>query len=213
MTLHDRIIFLDRRLAFACALLVISLSLAACNRPRTEQAQPTTAPTAAFLATATPAHPASTSTPVATAPAAPTDATEMPWWNDRVFYEVFVRSFSDSNGDGIGDLNGLIEKLDYLNDGDPATTDDLGVTGIWLMPIMQSPSYHGYDTTDYYTVNQDYGTNEDFKRLIDEAHKRGIKVIVDLVLNHTSNEHPWFVESASDPSSAKAGLVPLERQG
>ena len=133
----------------------------------------------------------------------PTDAAEMPWWNDRVFYEVFVRSFNDSNGDGIGDLNGLIEKLDYLNDGDPATTDDLGVTGIWLMPIMQSPSYHGYDTTDYYTVNQDYGTNEDFKRLIEEAHKRGIEVIVDLVLNHTSSEHPWFVESASDPASAK----------
>ena len=127
----------------------------------------------------------------------------MPWWNDRVFYEVFVRSFNDSDGDGIGDLNGLIEKLDYLNDGDPATTDDLGVTGIWLMPIMQSPSYHGYDTTDYYTVNQDYGTNEDFKRLIEEAHKRGIEVIVDLVLNHTSSEHPWFVESAGDPASAK----------
>ena len=100
-------------------------------------------------------------------------------------------------------MNGLIEKLDYLNDGDPATTNDLGVTGIWLMPIMQSPSYHGYDTTDYYTVNQDYGTNEDFKRLIEEAHKRGIEVIVDLVLNHTSSEHPWFVESAGDPASDK----------
>ena len=73
-----------------------------------------------------------------------------PWWNDTVFYEIFVRSFSDSNGDGVGDLNGLIQKLDYLNDGDPATTTDLGVTGIWLMPIAESPSYHGYDVTDYY---------------------------------------------------------------
>jgi glycosidase len=131
------------------------------------------------------------------------DADQTTWWNDAVFYEVFVRSFSDSNSDGIGDLVGLIDKLDYLNDGDPATSDDLGVTGIWLMPVAQSPSYHGYDSADYYTVEQDYGSNADFQRLIDAAHQRGIKVIVDLVLNHTSVEHPWFVESASDPSSAK----------
>src|SRR3954453_7042757 len=88
-----------------------------------------------------------------------------PWWNNRVFYEVFVRSFYDSNGDGIGDLQGLIQKLDYLNDGDPSTTTDLGVTGLWLMPIMALPSYHGYDSTDYKAVNPDYGTNDDFKQL------------------------------------------------
>ena len=117
---------------------------------------------------------------------------DLPWWNDRVFYEVFVRSFHDSDGDGIGDLRGLIEKLDYLNDGDPATTDDLGVTGIWLMPVMQSPSYHGYDVVDYYTIEQDYGTNDDFLELMAEAHQRGIVVIVDLVLNHTSSQNPWF---------------------
>jgi alpha-amylase len=116
----------------------------------------------------------------------------LPWWNERVFYEVFVRSFKDSNGDGIGDLQGLIDKLDYLNDGDPNTTTDLGVTGIWLMPIMQSPSYHGYDVTDFRQIEQDYGTNDDFKRLLAEAHKRGIAIIVDMVMNHTSNEHPWF---------------------
>ncbi len=120
---------------------------------------------------------------------------EQPWWNDRVFYEIFVRSFYDWGGDGIGDLQGVIQKLDYLNDGDPNTTDDLGITGIWLMPIMQSPSYHGYDVTDYYTVEEDYGTNEDFKLLVEEAHKRGIVVIVDLVLNHTSSQHPWFLAS------------------
>ena len=114
------------------------------------------------------------------------------WWNDRVFYEIFVRSFADSDGDGIGDLQGVISKLDYLNDGDPTTTDDLGVTGIWLMPIMESPSYHGYDVTDYLRVEPDYGTNEDFKALIAAAHERGIAVIIDLVLNHTSREHPWF---------------------
>jgi len=128
-----------------------------------------------------------------------------PWWNSTIWYEVFVRSFADSTTgplacDGEGDIQGLIEHLDYLNDGDPNTHDDLGVTGIWLMPIMQSPSYHGYDITDYYTVEEDYGTNEDFKRLIEEAHKRGIKVIIDLVLNHTSNQHNWFRDSTKPNS-------------
>ena len=122
-----------------------------------------------------------------------------PWQHDwargAVFYEIFVRSFADSNGDGIGDFNGMTGKLDYLK--------DLGVDGIWLMPMFESTSYHGYDTTDYDNVEQDYGTNADFQRFLDEAHKRGIRVIVDLVLNHTSVEHPWFVESASSTSSPK----------
>ena len=89
------------------------------------------------------------------------------WWRDRVFYEVFVRSFADSDGDGIGDLRGLTAHLDYLNDGDPATTDDLGVTGLWLMPIAESPSYHGYDVVDYRTVEPDYGTADDLEALVD----------------------------------------------
>lgn len=125
------------------------------------------------------------------------------WANGAVFYEIFVRSFRDSNGDGIGDLNGLIEKLDYLNDGNPATTTDLGIDGIWLMPVFESPSYHGYDTTDYETIERDYGTNADFQRFLDEAHRRGIRVIVDFVVNHTSSQHPWFEESASSPNSPK----------
>jgi glycosidase len=125
---------------------------------------------------------------------------DMPWWNDTVFYEIFVRSFNDSDGDGIGDINGLIERLDYLNDGDPSTTDDLGITGIWLMPITESPSYHGYDVLDYFQVDEEYGTEEDFRRLIEEAHARGIRVIVDLVINHTSSQNPWFSESR-DPDS------------
>lgn len=124
-----------------------------------------------------------------------------PWWNDTIFYEIFVRSFYDSNGDGIGDINGIIAKLDYLNDGDPNTTGDLGVTGIWLMPIHPSPSYHGYDVTDYYAVNPDYGTLGDFKRLLFEAHRRGISVVIDFVLNHTSSQHSWFIQ-AQDQSSA-----------
>jgi alpha-amylase len=123
------------------------------------------------------------------------------WWKDAVFYEVFVRSFKDSGSDGVGDLRGLIQQLDYLNDGDPATTTDLGVDAIWLMPVFASPSYHGYDTTDYELIQPDYGTAEDFRTLVVEAHKRGIKVIVDLVLNHTSVQHPWFRSAASSTSS------------
>lgn len=121
------------------------------------------------------------------------------WWNDRVFYEIFVRSFNDSDGDGIGDFQGIIERLDYLNDGDPNTTDDLGITGIWLMPISPSPSYHGYDVTDYYGINPDYGTMADFQAFMDAAHERGIAVIVDLVVNHSSSQHPWFQASVEDP--------------
>lgn len=141
-------------------------------------------------------------TAVEPAPAASPAAAAVPalparWWNDRVFYEVFVRSFADSTtgplaNDGIGDFQGIIEKLDYLNDGDPATHTDLGVTGLWLMPINPSPSYHGYDVTDYYGINPQYGTRADFERFMAECHKRGIQVIVDLVLNHSSSEHPYF---------------------
>ncbi|OOG46033.1 alpha-amylase family glycosyl hydrolase [Rhodanobacter sp. C01] len=109
-----------------------------------------------------------------------------------VWYEIFVRSFYDTNGDGIGDLNGVTAKLDYLK--------SLGVSGIWLMPINPSPSYHGYDITDYDGINPQYGTMADFRRLLDEAHKRGIKVIIDMVINHSSNEHPWF-KAALDPHS------------
>ncbi len=123
---------------------------------------------------------------------------EVHWWNDSVFYEVFVRSFQDSDGDGIGDFQGLIQKLDYLNDGDPATDDDLGITGIWLMPINDSPSYHGYDAVDYRAINPDYGTMADFEAFLAAAHARGIKVIIDYVMNHCSNRHPWFVAAAQN---------------
>lgn len=124
-----------------------------------------------------------------------------PWWNDVVFYEIFVRSFYDSDGDGIGDFNGIREKLDYLNDGDPATDTDLEITGIWLMPITPSPSYHGYDVTDFKAVNPEYGTMEDFEALVAECHERGIKVIIDWEINHTSSSHPWFVAAEADPEA------------
>ena len=121
------------------------------------------------------------------------------WYGNAVMYEIMVRSFADSNGDGIGDLRGLIDRLDYLNTGDPRTTTDLKVDAIWLMPIFESPSYHGYDTTNYLKIDPAYGTMEDFHELVDQAHARGIRILLDLVLNHTSNQHPWFQRSAHEP--------------
>ena len=123
------------------------------------------------------------------------------WVRGATCYEVFVRSFYDSDGDGIGDLKGLTEKLDYINDGNPKSTRSLGARCVWLMPIVESPSYHGYDATDYYHVAKAYGTNDDFKRFVAAAHKRGIHVLVDMVLNHTSNEHPWFQAALHDTAS------------
>lgn len=114
--------------------------------------------------------------------------------NYRTYYEIFVGSFYDSDGDGMGDLNGVTQKLDYLNDGKGG---GLGVTGIWLMPVMPSPSYHKYDVTDYYNIDPAYGTMDDFKNLVAECHKRGIKLIIDYELNHTSSQNPWF-QAATD---------------
>ena len=114
-------------------------------------------------------------------------------WPYGTMYEIFVQSFADSNGDGIGDFNGLTGKLDYLQ--------DLGIEGIWLMPINPSPSYHKYDVTDYYNIHPDYGTLDDFKHFVAEAHKRHIRIVMDLVINHTSSEHPWFKEAIADRKS------------
>jgi glycosidase len=121
------------------------------------------------------------------------EASQQSWWRNAVFYEIFVRSYCDSDGNGIGDFNGITSKLDYLQ--------DLGIQGIWLMPINPSPSYHGYDVLDYYAVNPQYGTIDDFKNLLAQAHARGIRVIIDLVLNHTSSQHPLFVDANSSPQS------------
>jgi glycosidase len=109
-----------------------------------------------------------------------------------VYYEIFVRSFFDTNGDGIGDLNGVTEKLPYLK--------ALGISGIWLIPIFPSPSYHGYDITNYRAINPQYGTMADFERLVKAAHADGIKLILDMVINHTSNQNPWFI-AAKNPAS------------
>ena len=118
-----------------------------------------------------------------------------------VWYTMFIYSFADSDGDGIGDIQGLIQKLDYLNDGDPNTDDDLGITGMWLLPIMPASTFHKYDIEDYYSIDPQYGTMEDFEELIEECDKRGISVIIDLVLNCTSNKHPWFLDALNNPDS------------
>lgn len=120
--------------------------------------------------------------------------------NYRNYYEIFVYSFYDTDGDCIGDFQGVIEKLDYI--------EYMGFNGIWLMPIMPSPSYHKYDVTDYYSVEEAYGTMEDFEQLIEECHKRDINVVIDFVINHSSSEHPWFTQACDYLKGLEAGQEP-----
>jgi alpha-glucosidase len=123
--------------------------------------------------------------------------TQLKWWQTAIFYQIYPRSFADGNGDGIGDFKGITEKLDYLK--------DLGVDAIWLSPHFPSPNWDcGYDISDYKNVAPEYGTLDDFKHFLAEAHNRNIRVILDLVLNHTSDEHPWFLESKSSRDNPKA---------
>lgn len=124
--------------------------------------------------------------------------------NYRNYYEIFVRSFNDSNGDGIGDLNGVTNKLDYLK--------DLGYTGIWLMPINSSPSYHKYNVSDYYNVDSSYGTIADLQNLINECHKRGIKLIIDLVLNHSSKSAAYFTKAVNAYEKSLLGYTLTEEE-
>jgi maltose alpha-D-glucosyltransferase/alpha-amylase len=127
-----------------------------------------------------------------------TPDTDTTWYKDAVFYKLYVRAFYDGNGDGHGDFKGLIQKLDYLQ--------ELGVDCIWLLPISPSPLLDdGYDVADFYGIHPDYGTLDDFKAVLDEAHKRGLRIITDLVLNHTSDQHPWFKEARSSRDSPKRG--------
>ena len=110
------------------------------------------------------------------------------WWHDKVAYQIYPKSFQDSNGDGIGDLRGIISRLDYLK--------ELGIDIVWLSPIYKSPFVdQGYDISDYYNIAEEFGTMEDYDRMLARAHELGIKIMMDLVVNHTSDEHAWFVES------------------
>jgi alpha-glucosidase len=121
---------------------------------------------------------------------------ELTWWQKGVFYQIYPRSFADGNGDGIGDFYGMIERLDYLR--------ELGIDAVWLSPHYPSPNADcGYDVADYVGVAPEYGTLDDFERFLDGAHQRGIRVILDLVLNHTSDQHPWFIESKSSRDNQK----------
>lgn len=121
----------------------------------------------------------------------------------RNYYHIFVNSFCDSDGDTIGDLNGIISQLDYLNDGDPNSGDDLGIDGIWLTPIMPSKSYHKYDVADYYNIDENFGTLETFDKLIEECHSRGINVIIDLVLNHIGSNNDLFLQAVEEVAEGK----------
>ena len=124
------------------------------------------------------------------------------WWKSAVFYQIYPRSFYDSNNDGIGDLKGVTKKLDHLNDGNGG---GLGIDAIWFSPFFTSPQADfGYDVSDYCNIDEDYGTLEDFDNLVAEAHKRNIKVVLDLVLNHSSDQHEWFKESRTDSTNPKA---------
>ncbi len=191
-------------------ILTLALALAACGpdapvtQPTTQPTEPTTQPTQS------------------TAPAVPMDLTgnyvldvdrneaviddigpvsDPVEGNARLYYQIFVGSFSDSNGDGIGDLQGIIQRFDYLNDGDPDFGLSLGVEGIWLTPIFDSPSYHKYDVADYYTIDPDFGTMEDLYELIQLCHSRGVQIILDLPINHTATSCQWF----RDFTSARRG--------
>lgn len=119
--------------------------------------------------------------------------------NYRNYYQVFVYSFCDSNGDGIGDLAGVTSGLDYIQ--------DMGFNGIWLSPIMPSDSYHKYSVKDYYAIDEQYGTMEDFEKLAAECEKRGIKLLIDLVMNHSSNEHEWFKHASKSLCSNPCGAA------
>ena len=124
------------------------------------------------------------------------------WWESAVFYQIYPRSFKDSNNDGIGDLAGVIEKLDHLNDGKGG---GLGIDAIWFSPFFPSPQADfGYDVSDYCNIDLDYGTLEDFDQLVEESHRRGIKIVLDLVLNHSSDQHKWFQESRKNSTNSKA---------
>src|SRR6201981_782236 len=132
--------------------------------------------------------------PIASAQNNPVDAEGHQWWQNAVFYEIYPRSFADSNNDGIGDLKGITSKLDYLK--------SLGVDAIWLTPCYPSPQVDfGYDVSDYQDIDPMYGTLADFDRMQQEAKKRGIRIIMDFVMNHTSDQHPWFIASRSSRSS------------
>ncbi len=171
------------------AILVLLAALLVGCQVSGDTSKATTVPPTTVANTGGAARVTPTPFPTANLPAVKSPA----WARNAVMYQIFVRSFYDANGDGVGDLAGITQKLDYLK--------DLGVTVIWLTPIFQSPSYHGYDTVDYYKIQPAFGTREDLARLVAEAHKRDIRVLLDYVVAHTSNQHPYFKDAFGNPAS------------
>jgi alpha-amylase len=164
--------------AYASVLLLAATSLAGCaSRSDANASQSSAEATATTDAGSTEAY-----------RSIKIDNGTLRWWHNATVYEIWPRSFKDSDGDGNGDFKGITSKLDYLN--------DLGVDAIWLTPVFEAPSYHGYDFQDFYAIEKDYGTMADFEAFVAESHKRGIKVILDLVINHISDQHDWFLKSA-----------------
>ncbi|WP_084164104.1 alpha-amylase family glycosyl hydrolase [Rheinheimera texasensis] len=157
---------------------LLSASLSACN-PAPDSSKATTEPVSSQSAS----------------PATAAVSATKPWWQDAVFYQIWPRSFADSNGDGTGDFNGIAQKLPYLA--------DLGVNALWLTPMFEAPSYHGYDFTEFYQVETDYGSQQEFKALIDAAKAKNIRIILDLVINHISDQHDWFKRSAAGEAPYK----------
>lgn len=133
------------------------------------------------------------------------DFREPEWWKNSVIYQIYSLSFADGNGDGKGDLVGIAQRLDYLNDGNPDSQSSLGIDAIWMTPVNKSPMVdNGYDISDYYDICPVFGTLADFDALLEKAHQRGVKVIFDLVINHTSDRHDWFIESCSSRDNPKS---------
>ncbi len=173
-------------------LLLLPLLLAACQPGR-----PAAAPTPLPSASPSPAPSATpTRQPAATVTPTPIPFPAPQWFEQAVIYEIYVRSFADANGDGVGDLRGVTERLDYIQ--------SLGADVIWLMPVYPSPSVHGYDVSDYLSVNPQYGTREDLIALVEAAHQRGMRVLLDFVPSHLSNQHPLFQEAYKNPASSHA---------
>ena len=167
-----------RALPVLALAALLSASLSACN-PAPETSKTTTEPVSS-----------QTASPTTAAVSA-----SKPWWQDAVFYQIWPRSFADSNGDGTGDFNGIAQKLPYLA--------DLGINALWLTPMFEAPSYHGYDFTEFYQVEKDYGSQQEFKALIDAAKAKNISIILDLVINHISDQHDWFKRSAAGEAPYK----------
>ena len=177
---------MKRFIALILALLMICGALAACGEKKSDS--DTSAATEA---------PAALADPVDTLSVTPSTD------KYRSYYQVWIGSFCDSDDDEIGDIPGLISKLDYINDGDPNSGDDLGMDGIWLSPMMPSSTYHKYNIEDYYDIDEDFGTLDDFDKLIEECHKRGIVVIIDLVLNHSGAGHEFFEKACEELREGK----------